>query len=214
MAVARRIESYLLEGAAGKVEALLEEPENAEPHEAFLVCHPHPLHGGTMHNKVVYRLARALRRSGSVVLRFNFRGAGRSEGVHDHGSGELEDARLLMERCAARYPSLPFSAAGFSFGSRIATRLACSINATARTLAVGYPTRMGDFDYLKTCAVRKIFVQSTNDEYGPRADLERVFEACSEPKEIHWINATDHFFRDGLDALEDKVFRLNCPRPE
>jgi uncharacterized protein len=211
MSGGRRIESYLLEGAAGKVEALLEEPENADPREACLVCHPHPLHGGTMHNKVVYRLARALRRSGSVVLRFNFRGVGRSEGIHDHGSGELEDARALVEWLRGRYPGLACATAGFSFGSRIATRLACSINSAARTIAVGFPTRSGDFDYLKTCAVRKVFVQSTHDEYGPRLELERVFEGCGEPKEIHWIEAADHFFRDGLDALEETVFRLNGP---
>ena len=127
MAAERRIESYLLDGAAGKLEALLEEPESVEPREACLICHPHPLHGGTMHNKVVYRMARALRSSGSVVLRFNFRGVGRSEGQHDKGAGELADARLMMDWLRARYPELPYSAAGFSFGARIALRLACSL---------------------------------------------------------------------------------------
>src|SRR6266704_348259 len=110
----RRIESYLLDGAAGKIEALLEEPETGPAREACLVCHPHPLYGGTMHNKVVYRLARALRRSGSVVLRFNFRGVGRSQGEHDHGKGELEDAAGMMDWLRARYPGLPYAAAGFS----------------------------------------------------------------------------------------------------
>lgn len=92
---ARRIQSHLIDGPAGKLEALLEEPEGAA-REAALVCHPHPLYGGTMHNKVVYRLARGLRRSGSVVLRFNFRGVGRSEGTHAHGAGEVEDARAAL----------------------------------------------------------------------------------------------------------------------
>src|ERR1051325_4392157 len=100
----RRIESYLLNGAAGKLEAILEEPEDTPVREACLVCHPHPLYGGTMHNNVVYRMARALRRSGSAVLRFNFRGVGRSEGAHDHGAGEFEDARLLMDWLRERYP--------------------------------------------------------------------------------------------------------------
>ena len=125
--MARRIESYLLDGAAGKIECLLEEPESAEPAEACLVCHPHPLYGGTMHNKVVYRMARALRQSGAVVLRFNFRGVGRSQGTHDDGAGELDDGRLLMDWLRARYPALPYSTAGFSFGSRIALRLGCSL---------------------------------------------------------------------------------------
>src|SRR6202011_2933909 len=147
----RRIESYSLDGAAGRIEALLEEPESGEPGEACLVCHPHPLYGGTMHNKVVYRLARALRRSGAVVLRFNFRGVGKSQGAHDHGAGELEDAALLLEWLRSRYPDLPYSVAGFSFGSRIALRLACSLEGTRRAIAVGLPTQSGSYDYLRAC---------------------------------------------------------------
>jgi alpha/beta superfamily hydrolase len=209
----RRIESYLLDGATGKIEALLEEPETGEPREACLVCHPHPLHGGTMHNKVVYRTARALRRSGSVVLRFNFRGVGLSQGSHDHGAGELEDARLVLQWLRSRYPSLPYATAGFSFGSRIAMGLACSLVGANRVIALGFPTRsigLGSFDYLKTCATAKIFVQSTHDEYGPREELEEIYRSFAEPKQIHWIDAADHFFRDGLDALEETVFQLQA----
>src|SRR5580698_4577041 len=112
--MARRIESLLLEGPAGQLEALLEEPEDGTPCEACLVCHPHPLFGGTMHNKVVYRIARGMRRAGAVVLRFNFRGVSRSEGVHDRGEGEVEDARAALEFLRQRYPELPYSMAGFS----------------------------------------------------------------------------------------------------
>src|SRR5213083_1008589 len=93
----RRIESYDIQGPAGVLEALVEEPENGPPRMAALVCHPHPLYGGTMHNKVVYRIARGLRRAGIVVLRFNFRGVGRSQGVHAHMEGEIEDARAALE---------------------------------------------------------------------------------------------------------------------
>lgn len=210
MASPRRIESYLLDGAAGKIEALLEEPESAEAVEACLVCHPHPLYGGTMHNKVVYRLARGLRRSGSVVLRFNFRGVGRSEGAHDQGAGELADARLLMDWLRSRYSALPYSVAGFSFGSRIALRLGCALEGTRRIIAVGVPTRRADFEYLKTCGTPKVFVQCTHDEHGPRPELEALFRDSSEPKQIHWIAAADHFFRDGLDALEETIFQLNA----
>lgn len=202
----RRIESYLLDGAAGKLECLLEEPEDAPAREACLVCHPHPLYGGTMNNKVVYRMARALRRSGSVVLRFNFRGVGRSQGSHDHGVGELEDARLLLEWLRSRYPELPYSTAGFSFGSRIALRLGCS-QAARRAIAVGLPTRNSDFEYLKTCPVLKIFVQSVNDEHGPRPELEALYNGFAEPKQIHWVDGADHFFQNALDALEEKIYQ-------
>src|ERR1700732_3651446 len=112
----RKIESLFIGGPAGKLEALLEEPEDQSPREAVLVCHPHPLHGGTMHNKVVYRIARGLRRAGAVVMRFNYRGVNRSEGKYDNGAGETEDARAALEVLRSRYPELPFSLAGFSFG--------------------------------------------------------------------------------------------------
>src|SRR5271165_5800534 len=106
--MARRIESLLLDGPVGKLEALLEEPDDRDPEEAVLVCHPHPQHGGTMHNKVVYRIARGLRRTGAVVLRFNYRGVNLSDGVYDDGIGETEDARACMHVLRERYPDLPF----------------------------------------------------------------------------------------------------------
>lgn len=109
----RKIESLFIPGPAGRLEALLEEPEDAEPREAALVCHPHPQHGGTMHNKVVYRIARGLRSTGAVVLRFNYRGVNLSEGRYDEGEGELEDARAALSYLRARYPGLPFTVAGF-----------------------------------------------------------------------------------------------------
>src|SRR4030088_622954 len=125
--MARRIESLMLPGFAGKLEALLEEPENEEPRQAVLVCHPHPQHGGTMHNKVVYRIARAMRNTGAAVLRFNYRGVNLSEGVYDRGDGEVEDARSALSVLRARYPDLPYTLAGFSFGSRIILKLGCEI---------------------------------------------------------------------------------------
>src|SRR5256885_15382345 len=114
----RKIESLFLAGAAGRLECLLEEPDGAAV-GAALVCHPHPQHGGTMHNKVVYRLARGLRKSGCVVLRFNYRGVNLSEGDYDHGHGETDDGRSALYELQRRYSDLPLLAGGFSFGSRI-----------------------------------------------------------------------------------------------
>ncbi len=206
----RRIESLVVEGPAGALECLLEEPEEGEssggPREACLVCHPHPLFGGTMHNKVVYRIARGMRRAGAVVLRFNFRGVGRSEGVHDDGVGEVEDARAGLRFLRERYPDLAYSLAGFSFGSRVILKLGCADGIEpVRLLAAGFPTRLGSFDYLAHCAVSKYFVQSTNDQFGPRAELEAAFEGFAEPKRLQFIEAGDHFFADGLDELEETV---------
>jgi alpha/beta superfamily hydrolase len=213
--MARRIESHWIAGPAGNLEALLEEPEEekaGEPREACLVCHPHPLFGGTMHNKVVYRLARGMRRAGAVVLRFNFRGAGRSEGIHDQGAGEMDDARAALGFLRERYPDLPYSMAGFSFGSRVIMKLGCSpdrsMRAPVRLIAAGFPTRHGGFDYLATCGIPKYFVQSTIDEFGPKEELEAAFQWFAEPKHLQFIEAGDHFFAGSLEKLEEAVVAI------
>ncbi len=210
----RRIESHFIAGPAGRLEALLEEPEHGEPVEAALVCHPHPLFGGTMHNKVVYRLARGLRNSGSVVLRFNFRGVNLSEGVHDGGHGEVEDAHAALAFLRERYTNLPYSMSGFSFGSRVALRLGCRIagdpeeTKPARLIGVGFPTKLGKFEYLSQCGLRKYFVHSTIDEFGPRDELEQAFAGFAEPKSLQFIEAGDHFFAGSLDQLERTITEL------
>jgi alpha/beta superfamily hydrolase len=202
----RRIESLFIQGPAGRLEALLEEPEDIEPVQACLVCHPHPLYCGTMHNKVVHRIARGFRRAGAVVLRFNFRGVNLSEGKHDKGVGEVDDARAALELLRERYADLPYSLAGFSFGSRVILRLGCSSSTGAQKLvAVGFPTRLGNWDYLAHCELPKVFVQSTHDEHGPKHELEAAFETFGEPKRLEFIEARDHFFDGALGTLEDAI---------
>jgi alpha/beta superfamily hydrolase len=203
--VARRIESHWIAGPAGRLEALLEEPEDREPRIAALVCHPHPLYGGTMHNKVVYRMARGLRRAGAVVLRFNFRGAGGSQGEHAHLTGEIEDARAALAWLRDRYPALPFALAGFSFGARAITRLGCAMEGARWLMAAGFPTSAGSTEYFEACRVPKVIIQSTHDQYGPRAEMEALYERLPEPKELIWIEAADHFFAGALDDLEARV---------
>jgi len=205
--VARRLESYLLDGPAGKLEALLEPPDDREPVEACVVCHPHPLFGGTMHNKVVHRMARGLRRRGSVVLRFNFRGVGHSEGEHGEEIGEIEDARAALHWLRRRYPDLPYSLAGFSFGSRVILQLGCELQNAVRLVAVGFPAK-SETAYLSSCTVSKFFITSTGDQYAPRNQMEALYAAIAEPKKIIWIEAADHFFAGALDRLEETVFSL------
>lgn len=204
----RRIEAQLLDGPAGKLEALLEEPDDRPPGEACVVCHPHPLFGGTMHNKVVYRIARALRRRGAVVLRFNFRGVGLSQGEHAEGVGEIEDARAAVGWLRGRYPGLPCSLAGFSFGSRVILELGCALGDALRLVAVGFPTRAGEAPYLASCQVPKFFITSTADQYAPRAEMEMLYAKMAGPKHMIWIEAEDHFFSGALDRLEEVVFGL------
>ena len=201
--MARKIETHFVLGPAGRLESLLEEPEHAEPRYAALVCHPHPLYGGTMHNKVVYRIARGLRKTGAVVLRFNFRGVNLSEGEHAHGIGEVDDARAALDFLRSRYPHLPWMLAGFSFGSQVALRLGCSLQPAPRlVLAAGFPTMREDHRYLAHCGGPKVFIQSTHDEHGPRAELEAVYPGFADPKELYWVEAKDHFFSGALDRFE------------
>lgn len=208
--MSRRIESLMIGGPAGRIEALIEEPGGGEPVEAALVCHPHPLHGGTLHNKVVHRLARGLRRAGCVVLRFNFRGVNLSEGEHDHGHGEVDDARASLAVLRERYPELPFTLAGFSFGSRVAIRLAAQLAypAPRRVVAVGFPTVYRNMTFVHECPHPRIFVHSTHDEYGPQADLQKLYDAIPGPKRLIWIEAQDHFFRGALDKFENAIVAL------
>ena len=206
--MARRIESVFLKGPAGRLEALLEEPEAAAPRMAVVVCHPHPGGGGTMHNKVVYRMARGLRRAGAVVLRFNYRGVNLSEGTYDEGVGEREDARTAAAWLADRYPHAPFWMAGFSFGSRIALSLGCEGVGAKKLIAVGFPTSYRDSAALGRCDIPRVFIQSTNDEYGPRAAMEEYFESLNGVKRLFWVEAGDHFFAGALDAFEERIFAV------
>ena len=213
----RKIESLFLAGPAGRLEALLEEPDQAAIGIA-LVCHPHPQHGGTMHNKVVYRVAKGLRRSGHVVMRFNYRGVNLSEGAYAHGEGELDDARIALQVLTSRYPALPLTLAGFSFGSRIALRMGCAPDGITaglnqpgarRVIAVGFPTVYKDRSFLEGCTVPRIFIQSTRDQYGPVEELQPLVEALPEPKQLIWIDAQDHFFAGALAQLEESVIQLD-----
>lgn len=206
----RRIESLFIEGPAGKLEALLEEPEDREPNQAVLVCHPHPQHGGTMHNKVVYRIARGMRRAGAVVLRFNYRGVNLSEGEYAHGVGELEDARAALELLRSRYRELPFSLAGFSFGSRIILRLGCQTPGISRLIAVGFPANLSDAQSIGHCPVPRVFIVSTHDQFCAVPAMEAYFAALEEPKELIWVDAQDHFFGGALDQFEEAVYGVGA----
>ncbi len=204
----RIIESLFLPGPAGRLEALLEEPEDSAPRAVALVCHPHPQHGGTMHNKVVFRVAKGLRSSGHVVLRFNYRGVNKSEGAYAHGEGELDDARMALGYLRGRYPQLPFTLAGFSFGSRIALRLGCEPPNPEQVIAVGFPTVYKDRANLADCSVARRFVQSTHDEFGPVEEIKAVVDSLAGDKHLILLEAQDHFFAGALDQLEAAIAAL------
>jgi alpha/beta superfamily hydrolase len=192
------------DGPAGRIEAILKEPASAVT-RVCVVCHPHPLFGGTMHNKVVYRVAKAFEKAGFAVLRFNFRGAGRSEGAHDYGRGEQEDLRAAIEFMEGKYTDAEVWIAGFSFGAAVMLRAAC-VDARIRAIvAAGAPVSKYDFAQVIECRVPKLFVQGALDEFGSPADLEGFVERLSEPKQLKIIEGADHFFESHLDELEQAV---------
>jgi uncharacterized protein len=190
-----------LDGPAGKLESLLWTTAATNPPLAAVVCHPHPLFAGTMHNKVVYQAAKALHLRGIPVLRFNFRGAGLSEGTHDKGRGESEDVRTALNFMANEYPGVDLLLAGFSFGSWVGLRVACADDRVTDLIGLGIPVDRSSLDYLAECAKPKLFAQGGNDEFGSRANVEKLFDAMPEPKKLVFIDHADHFFTGQLEKV-------------
>ena len=192
------------EGPAGRIEAILKEPA-APVTRAAIVCHPHPLFGGTMHNKVVYRIARAFEDAGFAVFRFNFRGAGRSAGEHDYGQGEQDDLRAAIKFIEEKYPAAEIWLAGFSFGAAVMLRGACGDPRIRAIVAAGVPVSKYDLTHIVECNLPKLFVQGSLDEYGAVEDLERLFATLDEPKQLRIIEGADHFFEGHLAEVADAV---------
>lgn len=192
------------EGPAGHIEAILKEPDGPV-RRAAIVCHPHPLFGGTMHNKVVYRIARAFQDSGFSVLRFNFRGVGRSQGEHDDGLGEQDDLRSAIKFIEEKYPGAEVWLAGFSFGSVVMLRAASCDDRARAIIAVGVPVSKYDFSEIARCGKPKLFVQGSLDQFGSAGDLKRLFASLDDPKELKIIEGADHFFEGRLNELVDAI---------
>jgi len=196
-----------LRGPAGRLEALLNAGAPNAPYAA-LVCHPHPLGGGTMHNKVVYHAMKAFQSFGLPVLRFNFRGTELSEGEHDYGRGEQDDVRAALDWLEREY-RLPILFAGFSFGSYVGLRACCGDARVAGLVALGIPAhaegRDYDYDFLRECPQPKLFISGTRDQFGPMDKVEAVVARAHEPKELVWISEADHFFASKLEDVRQAI---------
>jgi len=186
--------------AHGQLEAILKEP--AAPVAAAVVCHPHPLGGGTMNNNVVYRLAKALGEAGVAVLRFNFRGVGASTGRHDGGAGEEDDALAALDLLAQRHPDLPLWMTGFSFGARVGLTVGAREPRVAKLLGIGLALSMFDYSFLDASAKPKAIIQAANDEYGGRDAIEAAVARMAAPKRLWIVDGASHLFPQHLDALE------------
>lgn len=207
------IRSLFLDGPAGRLEALLNDGA-AEATHAAVVCHPHPLFGGTLHNKVVFHTMKALNSFGFPVLRFNFRGTGLSQGEHDHGVGEVDDVRAALDWLDREFHR-PLLFAGFSFGAAVGLRAAYADPRVAALIAVGTPVgpvaageeepRNYTFDFLRDCIKPKLFVSGARDQFGPRSKLEALVASLAEPKKLVIIEGADHFFEGRLRELREAI---------
>ena len=206
-------ESFDFAGPAGRLEAVLMTPEEP-PVAAAVVCHAHPLHGGMMHFKAVFRAAKALQGAGLAVLRFNFRGVGRSEGAHDDGIGEQDDARAALSELEARFPGLPLVLGGFSFGSVVALRVAARDARVRAVFALGFPLGSGgDAATLQAPVQPRLFVQGEQDQFGAGEALRALVERLPPPRDLVVVPGADHFFDGQLDALQAAIASWAERRP-
>jgi len=197
--------TLFLPGPAGRLEASLWTSDVAEPKHAGLVCHPHPLFGGTLHNKVAFQAAKTLHNLGMPVLRFNFRGAGLSEGVHDRGRGEQDDVRSALDFLGAEFPRIPVVLAGFSFGSWVGLRVGAEDPRVTHFIGLGIPVNDSDFSYLRDCRKPKLFVVGGRDKYAARELVESVVASLAEPKRLVFVDDADHFFAGKLDQVDRAI---------
>jgi len=193
--------------AHGQLEAILKEPRQGSPKGVALVLHPHPLGGGTMHNKVVFRAAAALNDAGLTVLRVNFRGVGQSTGVHDAGRGEQDDVRAGLDYLSQQFPGQRITLCGFSFGARVGLEVGIQDPRVEYLIGIGTPLQMYDFNFLAACRKPLLLVHGENDEYG---DVERLRKLAGELGKntnvrLVVVSGAGHFFDGGLDELKRAI---------
>ena len=197
-----KLESVTIPGPAGSLEGLLEWDSSSAPRFTVVVCHPHPQFGGTLHNKVVFRAAKAGVRAGAAALRFNFRGVGKSEGEYDGGAGERDDVRAGLDYLVTRFPDRPVCLMGFSFGAWVGLAVGAEDARVPYLVGLGLPVASADLGFLRPVTKPKLIVQGTEDVYGPRQPVEALFRSLAEPKRIHWVEGADHFFTGRLDEVQ------------
>jgi len=199
-------QNLFLEGPAGRLEAILWTPVSPDsPSLAAVICHPHPLFGGTMHNKVVYNAAKTLDVLGIPVLRFNFRGAGLSAGEHDKGRGEEGDVQAALDYLAAQFPGIPLLLAGFSFGSLVGLRVGCRDARVSELIGLGIPVNSNDFSFLADCPKPKLFLHGANDKFGARKKVEEIISALSGENRLVVVENADHFFAGHLGEFNTAI---------
>ena len=195
----RHVDLY---SSAGRLEALYRELQ--DPAGVAVVCHPLTTEGGTLHNKVVFRAARGLEAANVATLRFNFRGAGVSGGKFDAGDGEQEDVAAAIEWVKKKHPGKKLFVGGFSFGSWVASRVACERTEVDALFLIGTPVDKYDFGYLRHCERPVLFIHGTQDEHGDVTKLEKLGQQVRNAESVI-ITGADHFFTKQLEAVEETL---------
>jgi len=196
--------TFTFEGPAGTLEALYK-PGSARPVRAAVLSHPHPRFGGTMHNKVVFRAAKAFERLGYPSLRFNFRGVGRSRGSFGEGVAEADDVRAALDWMAQEHLGIPLVHCGFSFGSAVGTPVGADDERVDRLVCLGTPTVSFPFQRLADVVVPKLFVQGEHDEHGPLDELRDGLSRVARPWRLVVVEDADHFFAGHLEEMERAI---------
>ena len=203
-----RLRTVLFRGPAGVLEGLWKDAEGTRRGSAVF-AHPHPRHGGTLHNKVVYRAAQALTAAGFATLRFNFRGVGLSEGRYDGGHGEVDDFRAALEQ-AEHEGGLPLVAGGFSFGAAVCLKAIAGDSRVRAAIVVGLPLATESGRLVPRPSVPALYVVGGNDAYGPPAELERFVGDSATPIVLP---GADHFLDGRLEALGEEIGRFLSALP-
>ena len=200
-------------GAVGPLEALMDKPA-AAPRAVVVFAHPLPTEGGTLHTKVVYQSAKALSRIGCSVLRFNFRGVGRSAGSWDEGRGEQDDFRAAVDYATQAYPGVEIWAAGFSFGSYIAMTVGARDDRICTLIGIAPPVNKYDFDEVVGSTKPKFIVHGLQDELIPLKAVREFYARLQDPKELVEIDRANHLFEGQAgevgEALEDLLVDFSC----
>jgi alpha/beta superfamily hydrolase len=191
----------------GRLEAILKEPATGPVSGVALVLHPHPLGGGTMHNKVVFRAASALNDAGLTTLRINFRGVGQSTGEHDEGREEREDVRAGLNYLAEKYPQQSITVCGFSFGAWLGLQVGIGDDRVRNLISIGTPLDKYDFSFVMSCRKSLLFVHGSRDEFGDVGKLRELVEKLESqtPVQLIVVPEADHFFEGHLDELKRAI---------
>ncbi len=200
-----RPDTLMIPARGVQLEAILREPQNLPPRGAVVLCHPHPVYGGTMDNRVVYRAGKAFIKAGFAALRFNFRGVGGSTGTFDQGVGEKDDVASAIDWLELKYPAAPLALGGFSFGAWVGLRVACADPRIRALVGLGLPLNFYDFDFLVENPKPALFIVGTRDEFCPVDRIERFSRRLPPSSEVHLIEGADHFFARDLDQVQSLI---------